>query len=60
VAPTIKGFGHVVIERVTGQALSANVTYEFLPQGVVWSIAIPLEFVVRWRSAPAEAAAGPA
>ena len=60
VAPTIKGFGHVVIERVTGPALSANVTYEFLPQGVVWSIAMPLEFVVRWRSAPAEAAAGPA
>ncbi len=31
--PTIKGFGHVVIERVVGQALSANVDYEFAPRG---------------------------
>jgi two-component sensor histidine kinase len=59
--PTIKGFGHVVIERVVGQALSANVEYVFEPEGVRWSIAVPLEFVVRWRSAnePAQAA-GPA
>jgi PAS domain S-box-containing protein len=59
--PTIKGFGHVVIERVVGQALNANVEYDFQPEGVRWSIAVPLEFVVRWRSAtePAQAA-GPA
>ena len=54
--PAIKGFGHVVIERVAGQALNANVTYEFPPEGVRWSIAMPLEFVVRWRSTAAEAA----
>jgi hypothetical protein len=30
--------------------LSANVDYEFPPQGVRWSIALPLDFVVRWRS----------
>ena len=53
--PTIKGFGHVVIERVVGQALSANVDYEFPPEGVRWSIAMPLEFVVRWRSQGAAA-----
>jgi PAS domain S-box-containing protein len=46
----VKGFGHVVIERVVGQALSANVDYEFPPEGVRWSIALPLDFVVRWRS----------
>jgi two-component sensor histidine kinase len=57
--PTVKGFGHVVIERVVGQALSAHVNYEFAPQGVTWSIAMPLEFVVRWRSSPAEAVAEP-
>jgi PAS domain S-box-containing protein len=54
--PAIKGFGHVVIERVVGQALSANVDYEFAAEGVRWSIAMPLEFVVRWRSTSAEAA----
>ena len=54
--PAIKGFGHVVIERVVGQALSANVDYEFAPEGVRWSIAMPLEFVVRWRSTSAEVA----
>lgn len=54
-APTIKGFGHIVIERVVGQALNASVNYEFQPEGVRWSIAIPLEFVVRWRSAPTPA-----
>jgi PAS domain S-box-containing protein len=54
--PTVKGFGHVVIERVVGQALSANVDYQFPPEGVRWSIAMPLDFVVRWRSPETETA----
>jgi PAS domain S-box-containing protein len=54
--PTVKGFGHVVIERVVGQALSANVEYTFDTEGVGWSIAIPTEFVVRWRTAATEEA----
>jgi PAS domain S-box-containing protein len=58
--PSIKGFGHVVIERVVGQALSAKVEYQFAPQGVQWSISMPLEFVVRWRSALADAPAAEA
>ena len=41
----------MVIERVVGQALSAKVDYQFNPQGVHWSISLPLEFVVRWRTA---------
>jgi PAS domain S-box-containing protein len=53
--PTVKGFGHVVIERVVGQALSARVEYQFPPEGVRWLIAMPLDFVVRWRSTAAEA-----
>jgi len=52
--PSVKGFGHVVIERVTGQALNADVTYEFPAEGVRWSIGIPLDFVVRWRSVEAD------
>lgn len=51
-----KGFGHVVIERVAAQALSAPVTYEFPREGVRWSISLPSEFVVRWRSEQAEIA----
>lgn len=53
---TVKGFGHVVIERVAGQALSAKVDYQFPPEGVRWTIAMPLEFVVRWRSTAPEVA----
>jgi PAS domain S-box-containing protein len=55
--PKIKGFGRVVIERVAAQALSATVDYEFPPEGVRWSIAIPAAFVVRWRDAKAAASA---
>ncbi|KAB2939958.1 MAG: PAS domain S-box protein [Hyphomicrobium sp.] len=56
VPATVRGFGHVVIERVAGQALNAKVDYQFPPEGVRWTIAMPLEFVVRWRSTTAEAA----
>jgi PAS domain S-box-containing protein len=59
VPPTIKGFGHVVIERVAAQALNASVVYEFPREGVRWSIAIPMDFVVRWRSAQPDAVGAP-
>jgi PAS domain S-box-containing protein len=58
--PRIKGFGRVVIERVAAQALSATVDYEFPPEGVRWSIAMPMSFVVRWRETNAAAAGVPA
>lgn len=48
--PQVKGFGHVVIERVVAQAVNAKVSYEFPEDGVRWSIAIPMDFIVRWRS----------
>jgi two-component sensor histidine kinase len=50
-APEVKGFGHVVIERVAAQSLSADVVYEFPKEGVRWSIALPTDFVVNWRNA---------
>jgi PAS domain S-box-containing protein len=56
VAPKIKGFGHVVIERVAAQALSASVGYEFQPEGVTWSLAMPMDFVVHWRDTETDAA----
>ncbi len=58
-APAVKGFGHVVIERVVAQALNASVTYEFPREGVCWSIGIPSEFVVRFHSAQAHAERAP-
>jgi PAS domain S-box-containing protein len=54
--PKIKGFGRVVIERVAAQALSASVAYDFPPEGVRWSIAIPVAYLVRWRSVEPAAA----
>ena len=44
--PTIKGFGHVVIERVAPEALNADLVYEFSREGVHWAMAIPTDFVV--------------
>ncbi len=57
--PKSKGFGHVMIERVAPKALNATARYEFPTEGVRWSIAIPLDFVVRWRSEQAEEAGTP-
>jgi two-component sensor histidine kinase/PAS domain-containing protein len=47
--PTVKGFGHVVIEEVASQALNAAVEYAFPMEGVRWSMSIPGDFVVRSR-----------
>jgi PAS domain S-box-containing protein len=58
-SPTTKGFGHIVVERVAAQALNASVTYEFPKDGVHWTIAIPADYIVRWRNVPADAAGAP-
>jgi PAS domain S-box-containing protein len=58
--PEVKGFGHVVIARVAAQALNATVVYEFPPEGVRWSIALPTDFVVNIRGMRSEAASAPA
>ena len=39
-APTNKGFGHVVIETLVGQAVG-EVTLRFDPLGTVWTVIIP-------------------
>jgi len=44
--PTRLGFGRQVIQRVTAQALAGKVTYEFLPEGVRWTLDIPATAVV--------------
>jgi PAS domain S-box-containing protein len=57
--PEVKGFGHVVIARVAAQALNASVVYEFPREGVRWTIALPQDFIVNLRGAPAQAGAAP-
>jgi len=39
--PTDRGFGHIVLQRTTGQALQGNVTHEFKADGVRWTLEVP-------------------
>lgn len=47
--PRDTGFGSVVIERTVPHSLNADVTHEFRPTGVFWSIELPLESIVAKR-----------
>ena len=40
-APTRKGFGHIVMDRIAGRALSGESGIRFEPDGVVWSLDVP-------------------
>ena len=40
-APTRRGFGRVVMDRITGQALDGKSEIRFEPAGVVWSLVVP-------------------
>lgn len=40
-APTRRGFGHVVLQRTTGQALQGKVNHEFAADGVRWTLEVP-------------------
>jgi two-component sensor histidine kinase len=48
--PTRWGFGRQVVQRLTAQALAGEVTHEFLPDGVRWTLDVPATFVVNARS----------
>jgi two-component sensor histidine kinase len=39
--PTRSGFGHVVLQRTTGQALQGKVNHEFKADGVRWTLEVP-------------------
>lgn len=41
--PTRSGFGSVVIQRTVAQSLNGAVTHEYRPEGVYWSIELPLD-----------------
>ena len=40
-SPTRRGFGRVVMERITGQALDGRSEIRFEPDGVIWTLAVP-------------------
>jgi PAS domain S-box-containing protein len=52
-APTRRGFGHVVIERTVARALGGSVALEFAPEGVRWSLTFPAELITTMASSPA-------
>jgi len=48
-APNRKGFGHVVMDRITGQALGGVSHADFKSDGVIWSLDVPAASVVLER-----------
>jgi two-component sensor histidine kinase len=44
-APTRWGFGRQIIQQIPAQALTGDVTHQFLPHGVGWALDIPATFV---------------
>jgi PAS domain S-box-containing protein len=41
-APVRKGFGHVVFEQMVAQAADGNVTIDYSPTGLRWSLSLPI------------------
>ncbi len=48
-APGHKGFGHVVMDRITGQALGGTSRADFNPAGVTWQLDVPAASIVLER-----------
>lgn len=46
-SPGHKGFGHMVMDRITGQALGGRSHAQFEPDGVCWALDVPIASVVR-------------
>ena len=46
-APDHKGFGHMVMDRITGAALGGRSTVQFAPDGVTWRLDVPASGVTR-------------
>jgi PAS domain S-box-containing protein len=60
VAPDHKGFGHMVMDRITGPALGGQSKITFAPHGITWQLDVPVADVIRrkdkddrWRDAGA-------
>jgi PAS domain S-box-containing protein len=48
--PNHRGFGRVVIERTTAQALDGKVTLSFAPSGFCWSLDFPRDYRANGRA----------
>ena len=46
ISPQHRGFGHVVLQRMTGRALQGKVNHEFRTDGVSWTLDVPAVAVV--------------
>ena len=44
--PASQGFGHVVIERMVAQSTRGEVSMQFNPVGLIWTVLIPIESLV--------------
>jgi two-component sensor histidine kinase len=44
--PGRKGFGHIVMDRITGQALGGTSRADFTPEGVTWRLDVPAASIV--------------
>jgi PAS domain S-box-containing protein len=47
--PGHKGFGHIVMDRITGQALGGTSHADFKPEGVTWHLDVPAASIVLER-----------
>jgi PAS domain S-box-containing protein len=47
IKPSRKGFGHTVMNRLVKAALSGDASLEFEPDGVKWSVNIPVSKILR-------------
>jgi PAS domain S-box-containing protein len=45
--PNHRGFGHMVMDRITGQALGGSSQAHFAPEGVCWTLDVPAASVIR-------------
>jgi two-component sensor histidine kinase len=49
IPPTRRGFGHVILQRMTSQSLQGNVNHAFDALGVSWALEVPLVAVAMPR-----------
>ena len=45
-SPEHKGFGHIVMDRIIGQALGGRSHIVFAPEGIAWNLDVPLELIL--------------
>jgi two-component sensor histidine kinase len=44
--PDHNGFGHIVLQRMTGETLGGSVKHEFPPRGVIWTLEVQVAAIL--------------